>query len=275
MFRMVPPSQTWMEEDGSMTSSRPVDLLPGAEPFSSDGGRIGVLLGHGFTGSPAAMTPWGRQLAGLGYTVRVPRLPGHGTTWKDMSRTRWQQWYAELDAALTELHDRCDQVVVAGLSMGGCLALRLAEQRPRDVAALVLVNPAVNVARFDVKLVPALQWVVPAMAGIGNDIKKPGMDEVGYDKTPLKALASQLKMWKDVRANLSSVTQPLLFFRSDDDHVVDATSKDIILDGVSSTVKEFVELKDSFHVATLDNDAPLIFDRSATFITANVGAIRD
>jgi carboxylesterase len=79
-------------------------------------------------------------------------------------------------------------------------------------------------------------------------------------------------MWKDVRANLASVKQPLLFFRSDDDHVVDVTSKGIILDGVSSTVKEFVELKDSFHVATLDNDAQLIFDRTAEFITANVGA---
>ncbi len=101
------------------------------------------------------------------------------------------------------------------------------------------------------------------------------MDEVGYDKTPLKALASQLKMWRDVRANLASVTQPLLFFRSDDDHVVDATSKDIILGGVSSTVKDFVALEDSYHVATLDNDAPVIFDRTAAFIAANVGAISD
>ena len=256
-----------------MTSASARDLVPGTEPFSSDGGHIGVLMSHGFTGSPASMRPWGRQLAELGYSVRIPRLPGHGTTWKDMNRTRWQDWYAELDGALTDLRERCDQIVVAGLSMGGCLALRLAQQRPRDVSALVLVNPAVNVARFDIKLVPALQWIVPAMPGIGNDIKKPGMDEIGYDKTPLKALASQLKMWKDVRANLPSVTQPLLFFRSDDDHVVDATSQAIVLDGVSSTVKEFVALKDSFHVATLDNDAPLIFDRTAAFIAANVGAI--
>lgn len=190
-----------------------------------------------------------------------------------MNRTRWEDWYAELDTALTELHTKTDKVVVAGLSMGGCLGLRLAEQRPQDVNALVLVNPAINVARFDVKLVPALQWIVPAMPGIGNDIKKPGGDEVGYDKTPLKALASQLKMWKDVRANLGKVTQPLILFRSDDDHVVDITSKDLILAGVSSSVKEFVELKDSFHVATLDNDAPLIFERTSAFIAGQVGAL--
>ncbi len=258
-----------------MTATVPLDIKRGAEPFSVDGGPIGVLLSHGFTGSPASMIPWGRQLAGLGCTVRVPRLPGHGTTWQDMNRTRWQDWYGELDSALTELHARCDRVVVAGLSMGGCLALRLAEQRPKDVDALVLVNPAISVARFDIKLVPALQWVVPSMPGIGNDIKKADMDEIGYDKTPLKALASQLKMWKDVRANLASVTQPMLFFRSDDDHVLDATSQNIILDGASSEVKDFVELKNSFHVATLDHDAPVIFDRTAAFITANVGAIGD
>lgn len=250
-------------------------LVPGAEPFAADGGRTGVLLSHGFTGSPASMTPWAEHLAGLGHTVRVPRLPGHGTTWQDMNRTRWTDWYGELDRALTELHTSCDHVVVAGLSMGGCLALRLAEQRPADVDALVLVNPAVNVKRFDVKLVPALQWVIPSMAGIGNDIKKAGQDEVGYDRTPLKALASQLTMWKEVRAGLSKVTQPLLLFRSTDDHVVDETSQTIIIRGVSSAVADVVTLEDSFHVATLDNDAPLIFDRTASFIAEHVAAAHD
>ena len=257
-----------MMDDECMTST----LVRGAEPFAVDGGRTGVLLSHGFTGSPASMTPWAKHLAGLGHTVRVPRLPGHGTTWQDMNRTRWTDWYGEVDAALTDLRTTCDHVVVAGLSMGGCLALRLAEQRPSEVDALVLVNPAVNVKRFDVKLVPALQWIVPSMPGIGNDIKKPGQDEVGYDRTPLKALASQLVMWKDVRAGLPAITQPLLLFRSADDHVVDETSQAIITDGVSSTVKEVVMLDDSYHVATLDNDAALIFDRTASFIAEHVGS---
>lgn len=244
---------------------------PGAEPFAADGGPTGFLLSHGFTGSPASMTPWARHLAARGHAVRVPRLPGHGTTWQEMNRTRWDDWYGELDTALTELRSTCEHVVVAGLSMGGCLALRLAEQRPDDVDAIVLVNPAVNVKRFDVKLVPLLQWVVPSMPGIGNDIKKPGQDEIGYDRTPLKALASQLVMWRDVRAHLSSVTQPLLLFRSTDDHVVDETSQTIILDGVSSTQTELVELTDSFHVATLDHDADLIAQRTDAFVAQHVG----
>ncbi len=91
-----------------------------------------------------------------------------------------------------KIHTDREGRAIAGLSMGGCLALRLAEQRPGDVDALVLVNPAVNVERFDLKLVPVLKWLLPSMPGIGNDIKRPGQDELGYKRTPLKALASQL-----------------------------------------------------------------------------------
>ncbi|MGA8987747.1 alpha/beta hydrolase [Aeromicrobium sp.] len=258
-----------------MTSTTSPVPVPGTEPFSADGGRTGVLLSHGFTGSPASMVPWGKHLAGLGYTVRVPRLPGHGTTWKDMNTTRWQDWYGEVDGALTDLRATCDRVVVAGLSMGGCLALRLAEKRPADVDAVVLVNPAVNLARFDIKLVPVLQWLVPAMPGIGNDIKMAGQDELGYDKTPLKALASQIAMWKTTRADLAAVTQPLLVFRSDEDHVLDPTSVDLIRAGVTSAVSELVPLHESYHVATIDNDAQLIFDRTAAFIAEHVGTSDD
>ena len=109
------------------------------------------------------------------------------------------------------------------------------------------------------------------MPGIGNDIKKPGADEVGYDKTPLKALASQLRGWRDARNELGKVNAPLLIFRATDDHVVDATSLGLIQAAVSSKVTEYVTLENSYHVATLDHDAPQIFERSATFIAEHVG----
>jgi len=247
-----------------------VTVVPGAEPFAHDSGPVGVLLSHGFTGSPASMTPWARYLADRGHTVRAPRLPGHGTTWQEMNRTRWDDWYATVDAALTELTERCDRVAVCGLSMGAALAMRLAELRPDDVEALVLVNPVVGVKNWQLKLVPVLKWLVPSMPGIGNDIKKPGGDEVGYDRTPLKALASQLGGWREIRADLHKITAPMLVFRATDDHVVDATSLGLIRDGVSSTVTEYVTLENSYHVATLDHDAPVIFERSAAFIAEHV-----
>ena len=253
-----------MREDGGMPET--TTIVPGAEPFSSDGGPVGVLLSHGFTGSPASTVPWGRYLADRGYTVRAPRLPGHGTTWQEMNRTGWDDWYGSVDATLTELTQRCDRVVVGGLSMGGGLALRLAELRPDDIDAVVVVNPAIALKNWQLRFIPVLKWLVPAMPGIGNDIKKPGADEVCYDKTPLKALASQLQGWHDTAADLGKITAPLLVMRAAEDHVLDATSLGLIKAGVSSKVAEYVTLENSYHVATIDHDAPLIFERSAAFI---------
>jgi carboxylesterase len=84
-----------------------VPLMPGAEPYSHDGAEVGVLLCHGFTGTPQSMRPWGEYLAARGLTVSVPLLPGHGTRWQDMQQTGWQDWYAEVDRALRELTARC------------------------------------------------------------------------------------------------------------------------------------------------------------------------
>jgi carboxylesterase len=121
-----------------------VPLIPGAEPFAHDGGPVGALVVHGFTGSPKSMRPWAEELAGAGLTVRLPRLPGHGSSWQDMALTRWEDWYGEIDAAFTDLVGRCADVFVLGLSMGGSLSLRLAEIRGDEVRGLVLVNPSVH-----------------------------------------------------------------------------------------------------------------------------------
>jgi carboxylesterase len=245
---------------------------PHAEPFHSegvvqpDGRRIGVLISHGFTGSPASVVPWGRYLADLGYAVAVPRLPGHGTTWEDMVPTRFEDYYATVEEEFQALRARTDAVVVAGLSMGGCLVLQLAERHPDEVAGVVVVNAAVASTNKQLLLLPVMKHLVKGFPAIGNDIKKQGVDEHAYPKTPLKPLASMLQAWKQVRADLPRITAPLLFFRAVDDHVVDPSSARIVLDGVSSVDKEERLLHESYHVATLDNDAPTIFAESAEFI---------
>ena len=101
-----------------------------------------MLLCHGFTGSPQTLRGWADYLAAQGLTVSLPRLPGHGTTWQDLARTGGDDWFAEVDAAFGKLASRCEQVFVFGLSMGGCLALRVAETRGAAVRGLVLVNPS-------------------------------------------------------------------------------------------------------------------------------------
>ncbi len=252
---------------------------PLAEPFLSDGdaatpqGRVGVLLSHGFTGSPASMKPWGEHLAAKGYAVSVPRLPGHGTTWQEMNTTTWADWSGELERAFEALAAQVDSVFVCGLSMGGGLALRLAADHPDRVAGLVLVNPAVATDRKDVKLLPVLKHLVPSFPGIANDIKKPGVEEHGYTKTPLRAADSMFKGYKVLRGELGRITCPVLIFRSAVDHVVDPSSARIILAGVSSSETREEILADSYHVATMDNDAEQIFEGSAAFIERVTAAV--
>ncbi len=237
-----------------------------ARPELTGGRRIGVLLSHGFTGQPASMKPWGEALAERGYAVVVPRLPGHGTTWQELNTLTWADWYAELDRTLDRLVAENDAVVVGGLSMGGALVLRLAADRPGDVAGVMVVNPAVATKRLDVKLLPVLKHLVKSFPGIADDIKKPGAEEFGYTRTPLKAVHSMMQQWPELVADLPKVTAPLLYFRSAEDHVVDEASEPLITGRVSSRDVTVVRLADSYHVATLDHDAQRIFDESAAFV---------
>lgn len=247
-------------------SSLTQPLTVTARPELTGGVRVGVLLSHGFTGSPASMRPWGQHLGALGYGVRVPLLPGHGTTWQDLNGRRFEDWYGAVSDAYEALRTEHDVVVAGGLSMGGALVLKLAADRGADLAGVMVVNPAVATKRLDVKLLPVLKYVVPSFPAIANDIKKTGVDESGYVRTPLRAIHSFIGAWPGIIADLPKVTSPLLYFRSPEDHVVDGSSEPIILDRVSSTDVTRVALPDSYHVATLDNDAPTIFAESAAFV---------
>jgi carboxylesterase len=247
-------------------------VLPGAEPVDLPGGPVGALLSHGFTGTTQSMRPWAEHLAAAGLTVSAPRLPGHGTRWQDMNRTRFSDWYGELERAFDDLRARCDTVFVMGLSMGGTLALRLAELRPAEVAGLVVVNASLGTDRKDAKLAPVLAKVVPSFPGIGSDIKKPGQTELAYDRIPLKAVASLQKAWPVVCADLAKITCPVLVFRSRIDHVVPPVSGSTLLKGLAGGTVEERILENSYHVATLDNDAPAIFEGSLEFVRTHAPA---
>lgn len=258
------------------TPPRLVDAEPlslPARPDLTGGRRIGVLLSHGFTGSPASMKPWGRALAERGYAVEVPLLPGHGTRWQDLNRATWDDWQRTLETHLDTLLAENDAVVVAGLSLGGALVLRLAADRPDDVAGVVLVNAGIATRRKDVLALPVLKWLVPSFPGIAGDIKKAGVEESGYTRTPLKAAHSMMRGWKQLRADLPRVTAPILYFRSAEDHVVDDLSEQLVQRGVSSRDLTMRLLEDCYHVATLDNEAETIHSESADFI-ARVTASR-
>jgi len=250
-----------------------------AEPFDADGAPDGpgaaVLLVHGFTSTPASMTPWAKHLAADGFRVSVPLLPGHGTVWQDMNRTGWRDWYAEVERAFDALRSQGQPVFVAGLSMGGGLALRLAEERGSQVAGLMLVNPSVLDPDKRLLATPLLKRITGSVAGIKSDIKKEGVAEEGYDRLPLKALDSLRDLWRTTRNDLGRVTTPTIVFRSSVDHVVPTLSSQVVIQEIGATDVTEKVLANSYHVAVLDNDAPQIFAESAAFarrLLADVGA---
>ncbi|MEV5084971.1 alpha/beta hydrolase [Streptomyces sp. NPDC093064] len=241
-------------------------VLPGAEPFRHEGGEVGVLLCHGFTGSPQSLRPWARYLAERGLTVSLPLLPGHGTRWEDMQLTGWPDWYAEVDRELRVLRESCARVFVAGLSMGGALALRLAARHGDAVAGVVVVNPANKVHGLSAYALPVARHVVRTTKGIASDIALEGAAELGYDRVPLHAAHSLRNFFRMVDGELPQVTQPLLLLRSPQDHVVPPVDSARILGRVSSTDVTEVLLEHSYHVATLDHDADRIFEESYSFV---------
>ena len=247
-------------------------VLPGAEAIDLPGGRVGVLISHGFTGTPQSIRPWAEHLAAGGLTVSAPLLPGHGTRWQDLNATGFADWYTAVEAAFDGLRARCDTVFAMGLSMGGTLVLRLAERRGGEVAGLVVVNASLATERRDAKLLPIASRLVGSFAGIASDIKKSGVTELAYDRLPLKAAYSLQRAWPLVRADLPRISCPVLAYRSAIDHVVEPVSGRELLAGLAGGTVEERVLADSFHVATLDNDAPTIFAGSLDFVRLHAAA---
>jgi carboxylesterase len=248
------------------------EVRPGAEPFAYDAGPVGILLLHGFTGSPASTRPVGAWLADHGVSSVGPRLPGHGTSWQDLERTTWQDWAREAEAGLDELTSRCDEAFVFGLSMGGAMALHVAVRHASRLRGVVTVN--VDMRRPELALAPGLKVVKRTAKGVGNDIKRPGQDEVTYDRVPLAAANHLGKLYRTVERELSTMRLPYLALCSTVDHVVKKGVGRWVFDHVGSTEKEFVPLPNSYHVATLDHDAELICDRTLGFIRLHAAEAR-
>jgi carboxylesterase len=230
-------------------------ILAGAEPVSVKDGPIGSVVLHGYTGNPHSMRPLAAALAAAGHSVELPLLPGHGTSVEDLIPTRWSDWSSAAQAAYADLAGRCETVVVAGLSMGGSLALWLAERNP-GVAGVVVVNPLVDppAASFREMLRGMVDAGESSLPSIGSDIAQPGAVESAYGATPIEPLLSMFEAVDEIAAGLGDLRCPVLLFSSRSDHVVPPESGDLLVDRAGGPV-ERVWLERSFHVATLDYDA--------------------
>ena len=197
-------------------------------------------------------------MAGAGFSVELPRLPGHGTSVEDMMSTSWTDWSDAALAAYDDLSQRCDRVAVVGLSMGGGLAAKVAEDRD-DVAGCVFINPLVKPAVADILngIDQLLEAGLEVVDSIGSDIKKADTVEASYPVTPLACARSLFQGIAEVHARLSSITAPSLLLSSREDHVVTSDNGDDLVARVSGPV-ERIWLEDSYHVATMDNEQDVV-----------------
>lgn len=232
-------------------------------PLSSGGSRdLGVLIIHGFTGSPHSMRPLAQHFVAAGYPVEMPLLPGHGTNWEDLEGYSYRDWVEAVDEAYWRLRKKASRVLVAGLSMGGGLAIVLSARRP--VAGTILVNPYLVNPQLIMAATPYLQKVLRTRPAIGSDIAQPGVEEGAYTTTPVSAIAQLHGLGKDIRRVVPALRAPVLFFRSRKDHIVSDKSHRYFMKHATCPV-EFTWLEKSYHVATLDYDAQYILDTSLTF----------
>ncbi|MEI2700015.1 MAG: alpha/beta fold hydrolase [Microthrixaceae bacterium] len=241
------------------------EIMEGAEPMSVDGGPVGVLVLHGFTGNPQSVRPLADAVAAAGHGVEMPLLSGHGTVVEDMLDTNWTDWSTDAEAAYQRLAARSRHVVVAGLSMGGSLTCWLATRHP-EIAGIVCVNPATQAAPEVRGFIETLVADgAEVMDGLGSDVADPSSPESAYPQTPLRPLLSLFEAANEIQPDLARITCPLLLFTSPEDHVVPPGDSDFLAEQVSGPV-ERVSCDRSYHVATLDFDRDMIIEKSLEFI---------
>jgi carboxylesterase len=246
-------------------------VLPGAEPWShaappgGDALPPGFLALHGFTGNPSSMRLFAESMAGAGFHVELPRLPGHGTTVDEMMTTTWDDWTAEAEAAYARLAGRTDRIVVGGLSMGAALTLWIGSRHP-EVAGLVCVNPACQPQGDEVRelLEATLAAGTDVMPGIGSDIADPDAHEIAYDGTPVRPLLSLLDGVTTLAERYGELRMPMLVVTSKQDHVVDPAQSDYLAAEYGGEIDRRW-LERSYHVATLDFDRDVIFAAAIEF----------
>lgn len=244
--------------------------MRGAEPFLLPGSERGVLVVHGFTGSPSEMRLLGEFLHKKGYTVLGPRLCGHGTQVQDMTPTTWPYWYQSVEDGYHLLRGLCSDIAVVGLSMGGLMALKLAVEQP--VSKVVSLSAPIHLYERRLSLLPLYRMFRRYESRKRKSF--PDLDSsyaVGYDQIPLASLDSLLAFIKHVDKLLPLVQVPALIVQSKAEHTVRPSSAKHIFKLLGSAMKEIVWLEKSGHVITLDVEKYQLFEVIAKFLHKPLG----
>lgn len=245
-------------------------IIEGAEPFLFRGSSTGVLLIHGFTGSPAELLPLGEFLHRAGYTVLCVRLAGHGTTEFDLMRTTCDDWFNSVLDGYAILKSFCEKIFVAGHSMGALLSLKLAATK--NIDKLVTLSPPffINEDLHLEKLPPRSEcknlFAIKPRRKLKN--VPPAVNKT-YRKFPLICVHEFLKLCDEVQKILPKVQTPLLIMHATDDHTAKFESAEFLLKSVASTQIELITVSKGGHLIPLTERRDFIFENILKFFKYN------
>lgn len=233
-----------------------------AKEFYFKGNNTGVLLIHGFTGSPAEMRYLGDYLKDKGFTVQSILLKGHGTSLFDMRKTNHKDWLQSALSAYQKLKLTCDEIFVVGFSMGGALALNLAVDC--EISGIVSLSTPIKVLKIEICIRRLLQCIKNKFE------KKPAVPDnillSGYKTAPLSCIKSLFKLIKQVKTNLNKVQVPILIVHSYGDKTANPMSANIIYKKIGSKDKSIIYLHKSGHLVTCECEKEQVFDEVYNFI---------
>lgn len=252
-------------------------IMPGAQPYFARGGRTGVLVLHGFTATPHEVLWLAQYLAGQGNTVFAPRLAGHGTNHHDLARVHWQDWVASALDGVAILRAQCDRVIVAGLSMGGTLALMTAASASLDgvaaLAAPLIVFPGAKPSRLKfIKRVrpysdqtdrsPFAEYIVEQQKLRGE----PALGRVRYNIWSTAGVEQLMRLMEATHARLPDIISPVLAVYSKGDATVLPVHLDALKAGLTHAKSvESHLLERSSHILTQDVEKETVFGLVANF----------
>lgn len=240
-------------------------VIKGAEEFMLQGTNgKGVLLIHGYTGTPAEMRLLGDHLHEQGYTVLGVRLPGHGTKPEELNETVWQDWYAAAEEGFKRLEVCCSEVMVAGLSMGGALTIKVAAELPVTKAAIL--SAPIYVYDKRLPFLSILRFFIRYIKKRKRNYFVAEKYNLSYDFMPTKPLVSLFSLVDICKKELlKKITVPCIVLQSKIEHTVRPESAQYIYDKISSEKKKLVWFKNSGHILTLDVEREEVFKEISKF----------
>lgn len=239
-------------------------------PFYLTGSNsTGVLLLHGFSGTPREMSRLGEYLHARGYSVYAPLLPGHGSTIEAINKQRWHDWTAASMSAFDKLAQTCEHVFIGGFSMGSLLAMWLAAQHINS-DGIVLYSPALKIADWRIVFTPIARYFVKTIAVTrASDLQDPSAESLlgGYSQYPVPAAAELYKLLRRVRKNLHRITMPACVIYAVHDQSIHPRSGPVTSQRLSRYVPvETVVLNASGHGIIVDKEWEKVAEHTLSFI---------